>query len=152
MVAFVFLCVATNIQAQEKDPLNPPVREGGYGDAVTCSGKNKALVLFILGGKGKKEEPEKYTASEYAKLLQAGFKNPKYTNYPTETVVYYRETNKYGPTVARIIINGLRYETDSGASVFSPSMIGNYIDVFTKYYREKNNIPLKDKQITTDNN
>ncbi|MGH1384305.1 hypothetical protein [Kordia sp.] len=142
VVVCVFMCMTLNTYAQENDPLNPPVREGGYGAAVTYSVKNNALVLFILGGKGKKNEPEKYTAKEYAQLLQAGFKNPKYTNYPTETVVFYQESDELGPTVTRVFINGLRYETDNALSVFSPKTIGNNIDLFTKYYRKKNNIPL----------
>lgn len=151
-VIFMLLCIATNIQAQENDPLNPSVREGGYGTALTHSGKNKMLVLFVFGAKGTKDKPEKYTAKEYSELLQAAFKNEKYTNYPTETVVFYQESNEYGPTIARIIVNGLRYETDNGSSVFSPRAIGNHIDVFTKYYREKNNIPLNEKKIVGSNN
>lgn len=149
MIASLFLCMATNIYAQESEP---SVREGGYGDAIGYASKHNLLVLFIYGGKGKKDEPEKYSAKEYAELLQEGFKNPKYTNFPTETVVFYQESGEYGPTVARVLINGKDYKTENGASTFSPSLIGNHIDIFTKYYREKNGIPLNKKKLVGNSN
>ena len=51
-----------------------------------------------------------------------------------------------------ITINGKDYKTENGASTFSPSLIGNHIDIFTKYYREKNGIPLNKKKLVGNSN
>ena len=118
----------------KKDVLNPPVREGHFGQAQTLSGQNNLLVIYISGGKGSKEEPEQYTAKEYAEILQKSFANPKYTDNPADIVVFYEESGRDGVSTASVLINGDEWKTKEGDRVFTPRLIGKHIDVFADAY------------------
>ena len=116
-----------------------PIREGHFGTANDYSFHKKALVVFISGAQGTEEKPEPYTAKEYAQILQKAFSNKKYTDNPTDVVVYYKETGREGASLANVIINGEEYKTKSGSTVFTPMLVGKHIDTFADAYASLNN-------------
>ena len=91
-------------------------------------------MIYISGGQGVEGKSEPYTAREYAELLYNAFKNPEYTNYPVEIVVFYDEAGKNRKTKSSVVICGEEYETRNGNNIFTPTGIGNNIDVFTKRF------------------
>ena len=113
-----------------------PVREGGLHEAVNLSAENNIIVIYITGSKGKTGEPEPLTAKQYGERLVEGFKDPKYTKYPTDISVRYVETDDEGPTAGRVFINGQAYKTAKGFSLFTLAQIGSNIDLFTSKYAE----------------
>ncbi|GGG37444.1 hypothetical protein GCM10011344_42840 [Dokdonia pacifica] len=134
------LCVSLGY-AQETtweglDLSNYPFIEGHISDAERYSYQKNKIAIYISGGQGIEGVPEQYTAREYAELLYSAFKDTEYTNYPTEIVVFYDEEGKDRVTKASVIICGDEYKTKSGNRNFTPTAIGNNIDIFTKCYLE----------------
>ena len=128
----------TKTELVDEKALDPVVRQGKYTDGQDLSRDEKIIVIDISGAKGTVENPEPFTAEQYGIMLQAAFGDKEFTNYPTKKVVAnYRETGKDRPTVARVIINGRDYETKEGSMVFTPDMIAQFVDVFTKKYAEQ---------------
>ena len=113
-----------------------PYINAGFGYAERYSGRKNKLVIYISGGQGT-DKPEPYTALEYSQLLYEAFKNPDFTNFPTEIVVFYDEEGKDRATKASVIICGEEFKTKSDKSIFSPMAIGNNIDLFTKAFAER---------------
>jgi len=111
-----------------------PFIKGHISDAERYSYQKNKIAIYISGGQGEEGKPEPYTAKEYGELLYEAFKNEEYTNYPTEIVIFYRESNSSRITKASVVICGEEYKTKNGNSIFSPAAIGNNIDVFTKRY------------------
>ena len=114
--------------------MNPVVREGKATDALIFSENHKLLVVYISGAKGTADKPEKYTAHQYGQILQKAFANPKYTDNPTDIVVFYKESSEEGPSTASVYINGDVYTTKSGRTVFTPMIVGSGIDRFADAY------------------
>lgn len=120
--------------------LYPAVREGGAGEAGRHSAQNALMVLYIMGAKGTADKVEPYSAKEYAEILQKAFKNPKFTNNPTDVVIFHEELDREGPTWAGVFINGEDYKTKSGNKFFPPKLIGKYIDTFADAYAKTKGI------------
>lgn len=166
-IAVLGLIFALNAKAQSNDnaialngaktetPANAPViKTGGAGDARTLSIKNSALVIHISGG----QKDDRFTAEQYARMLQAMFKDPKRTEYPTDISVVYDEDGGDRHTLGSIYINGYTYDKNGGKyeegdGVFHPTQMVKLIPVITKQYAEKNglvvvnHIPDSDKPI-----
>lgn len=135
------LCVSLSNAQNEKtweglSLADYPFVEGNFVKATRFSYQKSKIAIHISGGKGVKGTPEPYTAREYAGLLYKAFKNPEYTNYPTEIVVFYDEEGGNRETKASVIICGEEFVSKNGNADFSPMAIGNNIDVFTKRYSQ----------------
>lgn len=127
----------------DKNPIvKNPVRKGDYMDALRLSFQEKLLVVCISGGKGKPGTPEKFTAQQYATLMEQIFKNPKYSTYPTQIAVIHKETEDKGVTIARVMINGEDYVTSCGRDVFTPEMVASNANIFTKRYWGERGVSL----------
>jgi len=120
-----------------------PYIRGHISDAERYSYQKSKIAIYISGGQGEEGKAEPYTAKEYGELLYEAFKNEEYTNYPTEIVIFYRESNSPRITKARVVICGEEFKTKNGKSIFSPIAIGNNIDVFTKSYKQNQVDTLK---------
>lgn len=129
-----------NTEISNKDALTPAIREGHFGQARTHSGQNNMMVVYISGAKGTDENPEKYTAKQYAEILQKAFANPKYTDNPADIVVFYRETEQDRVSTASVLINGEKYKTKSGRTTFTPMLIGKHIDTFADAYAKTKSV------------
>lgn len=134
----VSLSYAQNKTWEGLDLSDYPYIQDGFGEAETYSHQKKKLVIYISGGQGVNGKPEPYAAREYAELLYNAFKNPKYTNYPTEIVVFYDEKGKDRSTKAIVVICGEEYFSKKGTRFFSPVAIGNNIDIFTRRFYQNN--------------
>ena len=125
----------------------PVILEGNGGEAQTLSGKNSALVIYLSGG----EAEEKYTAEQYAKMLQVMFKDDKRTSFPANVSVVYQESGKERPTVGSVFINGRRYDKNGGEyakgdGVLTPSQMVQLIPTITSDYATKNGLASLDTQ------
>lgn len=144
-----------NAVKTEKPAATPVIKAGGAGDAQTLSIKNSALVIHISGG----QKDDRFTAEQYARMLQAMFKDPKRTEYPTDISVVYDEDGGDRHTFGTIYINGSAYDKNGGKyedgdGVFHPTQMVKLIPAVTKQYAEKNglvvvnHIPDSDKPTT----
>ncbi|WP_442267636.1 hypothetical protein ACSIGC_08185 [Tenacibaculum sp. ZS6-P6] len=118
----------------------PIIKVGHGGDAETLSIKNSALVLYISGG-----TKDKYSAEQYAKMLQTMFKDAKRTNYPTDISIVYQESQKDRVTLGSAYINGRTYDKNGGDykdgdGILTPAQMVKLIPVLTAEHAKKNNI------------
>ena len=125
--------------------IDPIIKMGHGGDAETLSGKNSALVLYISGG-----TKDKYSAEQYAKMLQVMFKDAKRTNYPTDISVVYQESQKDRVTLGSAYINGRRHDKNGGDykdgdGILTPAQIVKLIPVLTAEHAKKNGIAAINK-------
>ena len=110
-----------NAVKTEKPAATPVIKAGGAGDASGYSGKNSALVIYISGG----QKDDRYTAEQYARMLQVMFKDSKRTDYPTDISVFFDEE---GQDVLFFVDNIFRF-TQAGSEVSAllgriPSAVG----------------------------
>ena len=150
-----------NAVKTEKPAATPVIKAGGAGDASGYSGKNSALVIYISGG----QKDDRYTAEQYARMLQVMFKDSKRTDYPTDISVFFDEEGGDRSTFGKIYINGRTYDKNGGKyedgdGIFHPTQMVKLIPVVTKLFAEKNglvvvnHIPDSDKsnQVVASNN
>ena len=112
------------------------IREGDPGEAQTLSGKKSALVLHISGGNG-----EKYSALQYAQMLQIMFNDSTRTKHPIKPYVVYEESGQDRSTGAMAYIKGRRFDKNGGVyeqgdSIFLPVEIVKYIPIITQKFTE----------------
>jgi hypothetical protein len=130
----------TKLDNYKGNSSNPFVTEGKYSDATNLSYHEKLLVIYISGAKGSKLKPETYTAQQYAEILQKAFANPKYTDKPVNIMVVFNNTEEIGSTTAHVLINGEKWKTKDGRSIFAPGLIAKHIDMFADAYADINRI------------
>ena len=120
------------------------VREGGFGAAERHAYRNEQMVIMVYGTKGIEGQPDESTAVEDAEALVKAAKNSQYT---TDIVVYYTELDRYGTSVAGVLMgyseNGKKQleeftmtnkKTGQEVDSFRPKTIEKNIDYFTKAY------------------
>lgn len=150
-----------NAVKTEKPAYVPVIKAGNAGGASNYSGANSALVIHLSGG----QKDDRYTAEQYAHMLQAMFKDSKRTDYPTEISVFFDEEGGDRHTFGKIFINGYTYDKNGGKyedgdGVLHPTQMVKLIPVITKQYAEKNGLVVvshipdsdKPKQVVASNN
>ena len=131
----IYVVFSTVLYAQAQDSM---IREGNPGEARTVSGKNQALVLHISGG----EKGEKYSALQYAQMLQIMFNDSTRTKHPIKPYVLYEESGQDRATVMGVYLLGQKFDKnggqyESGDGVFYPAEVVRFIPVITKTYADK---------------
>lgn len=135
-IAPAYNMVASNdsIKAVE----NPVIREGHGGQAMGFSADNKVIAIHISGG----NKGEKYTAEQYAKMLNVMFKDTARTEYPTEVYFFYEESGEDRPTGAIAFMSGRRHDWNGGEykvgdEVIRPIHMVAKISEITKRYADE---------------
>ncbi|WP_268123931.1 hypothetical protein [Roseivirga pacifica] len=149
-----------NAAKTEMRSYTPVIKTGGAGEARVLSGKNSALVIHISGG----QKDDRYTAEQYARMLQVMFRDPKRTEFPTDISVVYDEDGGDRHTFGSIYTNGYTYDKNGGAyqdgdGVLHPTQMVKLIPVLTKIHAEKNGLitlnttkPEESNQVVASNN
>ena len=107
-VPFVILCLVSLFSFAQIKTSYPVVEKGTPGRAQTISGQKSALVIHVAGGKNAK-----YSAEQYAKMLQYMFKSSKHTSTPTDISVLYEESDR-NHTLALVSSNGRSFDRNGG--------------------------------------
>lgn len=145
-IIFIIIYVGFTTALYAQDQNDSTIRKGNPGEARTVSGKKQALVLHISGGKG-----EKYSALQYAQMLQIMFVDSARTKYPIKPYVLYEESGQGRATVMGVYMRGHKFdknggEYERGDGVFYPAEVLEYIPKITKSFSEskrKNQAKLK---------
>ena len=133
----VLLASAVVLQAQAQVPNAELIKPGSPGEARTVSIQKKALVLHISGGKG-----EKYSALQYAQMLQIMFADSTRTKHPVTVSILYEESGEERATGAFAILSGRKYDRNGGEynpgdGVYHPAELVKDIPKITKAYFDK---------------